>query len=497
MNRDDEISSLLRQFRKRPIFADNSIVSPGHLMKQKRKHSYDGEFSRVKYNASREIIIFNYVHLEHSCSSSVNSTCHICVCLEFEMSVSTKLVSCTYCSTPIKSISETIKEKVDEICRDKLSESIEGNDSTTTLFSIASRLLQQLNDAIPTIFHSNTDNAKAKGETFCGLVKRLSRITNSPIRNPQMYHMLNLQTLLLRCAAAGRTRSHILSPIPREFSEGRDEDDLARLVFSLTDEMYIYGFRGEQTQQQTQQTPEVWTLLSYLLSLPLAISRLTKETNNAPKEYNLATSSKSIVGKLTLDLSTSLGDPAPSFRKLAKKYGTITAYHGTKIETAWSILNYGLQNLSYNKTLSQNGAIMGDGVYLSSSRQVAEGFAIMATERQPRSLAYAFQHESLLHLLSYVHADVAKLDALDTYVIKCLPVFEATIIKPPMGDKEFDERITRQEGKYFVCEESEFVRVVKLHLTFELTKKLDVWQWLTKVPLSLLVLLVALAWVFH
>ena len=110
-------------------------------------------------------------------------------------------------------------------------------------------------------------------------------------------------------------------------------------------------------------------------------------------------------------------------------------------------------------------------------------------------MPYALEHESLLHLLSYANINVAKLDPLDTYDIRCLAVFEATIIQPPHHNtEEFDERITRQEGKYFVCENDEFVRISKLHLTFELSKKV---KWMPRgIPLSLVVLLIALVWVF-
>jgi hypothetical protein len=118
----------------------------------------------------------------------------------------------------------------------------------------------------------------------------------------------------------------------------------------------------------------------------------------------------------------------------------------------------------------------------------------MAAERPPRILAYAFEHESLLHLLAYANVNVSKLDPLDTYDIKCLPVFEATIIKPPEDDAEFDKRISRQDGKYFVCEDSEFVRVRRLHLKFELIKKVNAWAWLPRIPFSLLVFLVFLFW---
>lgn len=223
-----------------------------------------------------------------------------------------------------------------------------------------------------------------------------------------------------------------------------------------------------------------------------------------------------ITTTLCLEIGNTLGDASPSFSSLASKHGTLQAYHGTKVENVWSILNFGLQNLSYNETLAQNGAMLGEGVYLTTARRVAESFAINAAERAPRTLSGAFYHESLLHLLHFGNADVANLDPLDGYEIKCLPVFEAKIIKPPSDendndntDKGFSLRSrkrkelsgTYQEGKYYVCSNGEYVRLTRLYLTIELTKKSDLWQRLMTVLLppprllgALVVLLLSMLW---
>jgi hypothetical protein len=490
---DEEISTLLRHFRSRPRFAISSPCGSGtlpstsgprrHVPKQ-RFRQCDRGYTSVKYAALEDKIVLTYLHVQHN-----SDACPICVYLTFEMSVSTKVVKCIHCSAPNKSISDLIQSKMDVICDHRLSETNTESD-VASLFSIASRLLQMLNCEIPTI--DIITHSYDKGETYHGLVKRSIRLATPIHSHVNSGHLLiDLQTLLMRCAAAGRTRSHILSPVPVEFAsmtnKGRDCDALAHLVFNASNELYMCGFRGVTMQQQTS---DAWALLSFILSLPMIDSRLSKSSAS-----NDTTSMKSVAGRLSLELNTINIDPPPSFTKLANKYGTIQVYHGTKIASTWSILNHGLQNLSNNKALSQNGAIMGEGVYLSSSRKVAENFAIMAAERPPKPLALALEHESLLYLLYFANINVAKLDPLNTYDIKCLPVFEAAIIKPPakeMGYNEFDERITHQEGKYFVCADSEFVWITKLHLTFELTNKVDVWRWLPAVPFSLLVFLVAL-----
>jgi len=351
------------------------------------------------------------------------------------------------------------------------------------------------------------------------MVCRVAKTFSQPKRSPSTINgLLDMQTLLLRCAAAGRNSSKICAPVPVEFANTTGGGTPARLVFAASDQMYVHGFNCEEHQQkQIQQNngrlEEAWTLLSFLLSLPwtggscLEVEKSASEnprSNNHGDGYSFRTLSQNKVGRLCLDIGTALGDESPVFSCQANKYGTIKAYHGTKIESAWSILNHGLQNLSYNGELSQNGAMMGEGVYLSSSRQVAESFAIKAAERPPLALHLAFQHESLLRLLCHTEVDVASLNPLDDYDITCLPVFEATIIKPPpLPTDEEEERnnknhTTRQEGKYFVCEDSNHIRITKLHLTIELSKKPDVWRWVpSRLPISWIVLLVAILWIIR
>ena len=51
--------------------------------------------------------------------------------------------------------------------------------------------------------------------------------------NDVIYRLLDLQTLLMRCAAAGRNGSQVCAPVPPEFASASDGDELklAQLIF--------------------------------------------------------------------------------------------------------------------------------------------------------------------------------------------------------------------------------------------------------------------------
>jgi len=562
---DDEVSTVLRHFRPRPGFASNGIEHGGLLtrratgprQRQKRHRSCDRGFSSVQFIVAPPLspsassshdsknrggkLRLTYLHVEAPNNDRNGSSSVICMFLTFEIEVITKLVECVQCSAPYQSLTGAIKSYLDDRCNELFTcyphsttensfpSTITTAASTPSLFLVVSQLLQLLNNDFPTsLFRSDASVMKSSlsQQAEPSPEAMIRRFASTVVRRPKqpspptIAALLDVQMLLVRCAAAGRNRSEICAPVPADFtnSVGGGDDAVARLVFAASNQLYICGFHGEEQQQQ--QYPRrldtaAWSLLSFFLSLPwTAGSQLTTGTmtDDSAKNGNcndgdngIKTSSKTRVGTLRLDIGTALGDAPPAFSRRANQYGTIQAYHGTKISSAWSILNHGLQNLSRNDALRQNGAMMGEGVYLSSSRRVAESFAIKAAERPPRALESAFRHECLLHLLCYAGVDIASLDPLDGYDIVCLPVFEATIIKPsptatadkedPLNNESSDNCTTRQEGKYFVCADGEFVRITKLHLTFELSKKSNVWRWLpSRIPVSLIVLLAAIVW---
>ena len=554
---DDEVSTVLRHFRPRPEFISStagkdhewfksgSSTSRHKQQKKYKKKRYDRGFTSVQYIAPsttnlvggkiRLTYLHNIIHNFLQNSNNNERGRSISIFLTFEIAVDTKTVTCVCCSAPNDNMSAELKVQMDTMCNE-LSTTKEGTTTDPSLFLVASRLLQLLNNEFPTTPLSNITIDKGE-ETFDTLVSRFVAKDNNTNKlksksTNAMYNMLDVQTLLLRCAAAGKNRSKVCAPVPVEFTSSvasggsSDGDALSHRVFAASNQLYMHGFRAGLPQQQPMQqnendTSDAGILLSFLLSLPwTGGSRLIQNVSSSSVNVANATtdkeqvngnnnskakSSKSKVGRICIDIGTALGNPTPSFTEHASKYGTVQAFHGTKIESAWSIINHGLVNLSYHGSLTANGAMMGEGVYLSSSRQVAEYFAQSAAQQPGPALASAFQHESILHLLCVANLDISDLEPLECYDIICLPVFEATIIQPSSKSKndtsggvsDNGNRYTKQEGKYFVCTDSEFIRITKLHLTIELTKKTSIWQLVPRIPISMVVVLVAVFWMIR
>jgi len=536
---DDEISTILRHFRPKPGFISTASASKGHeWMKSgssrggKNQQKYNRGYTSVQYiapesnDSDRGKIRLSYLHTHHIMQNNNQSS--IPIFLTFEISVNTRLIACSDCNAPTTAMSESIQSQLNKLCNELSTtkdtattaantSTLITNKSSPSLFLIASQLLQLLNNNFPTISQLDDDTSK-RGESFDKLVSRVANNnTTTTNKEASMHSMIDIQTLLMRCAASGRNRNKVCTPVPVEFNTFSGNDDaLSHRIFGASNQLYIHGFRGQQQQmiqQQNDKSEEAKTLLTFLLSLPwTGGSRLVNSSISSSSTSSSTTSSKSKVAKLTININTALGSPSPSFTAHANKYGTITAYHGTKIESTWSIINHGLINLSYHGSLSANGAMLGEGVYLSSSKQVAEYFAQSAAQSPVPALASSFQHECILHLLCLGNVDISDLEPLNSYDITCLPVFEATIIKPSSSTSGEDglssttttsnkstsnANPTIQDGKYYVCKDSEYIRLTNLHLTIELRKKTSIWSWITpsSTSLPLIVIVIALLWI--
>jgi len=205
---------------------------------------------------------------------------------------------------------------------------------------------------------------------------------------------------------------------------------------------------------------------------------------------------------------------SPRFAHFCRKHGSLTAYHGTHMDHVWSILNNGFWNMSSSSLpgggngssgneFVKNGAMLGSGVYLTTSHKVASFFATSGGNRNAckQAFANALQHGSLRNLLQL---------QLDDYDVSCFPVFEAKIIRPPDAAQDREGRkpragggttfspmaatatngngndatttnadsggtyyyeATRQEGKYYVVPDGRDIKITRLHLTFELVSK--------------------------
>ena len=512
---DEEVSATIRHFRPRPGFVPKSDAHEwrgnggfgGRIRQQREQRPY----SSVVYmhdHCNNDVLKLTYRHSPQvACAagggaaavvSKDGGRCRICFFLTFEVEVENRLVTCISCNGPNDDISADFQRvAINPLCS-RLSSS--SADNSPSLFSVTSQLLQELNQ-LPETTCAQMQTAPL--ESVDSLVSRVAKAR--PAQPPSaVRRMVDLQTLLIRCAAAGRHRSKICSPTPVELasSTNQDGDLVARQVFWATNQMYSgANFRKQGNQMKRREEDQHgWTMLTFLLSLPWAKGGRLTPDNSTNKEAKSA--------KIILDISSALGDETPEFVRYAKEFGTVQAFHGSKIENAWSILNHGLRNLSYDNTLSENGAMMGAGVYLSTAFEVADMFAQTAT-RNTKSLAYAFQHESLLRLFHLAKVDVTSVGPLDEYDISCLPVFEATIIAPPPAQDEdaaevaksknsnIDaKKITRQEGKYFVAD-SDLIRITKLHLRFDLTRRSGMWSLISsfRPPLYAVVLIVAVLWI--
>ena len=190
---------------------------------------------------------------------------------------------------------------------------------------------------------------------------------------------------------------------------------------------------------------------------------------------------------------------SPRFARLCKQYGVVTAYHGTHMDHVWSIINNGFFNMSDHPLFCKNGAMMGSGVYLSTSKKVATFFATNNSSKNTNKIRTALKHDSLRNILQmegslcYFDDDDGNndeenrsryRDVDEFYDISCYPVFENRIIRPPndnngedktgvTGSKNNsnDRSTTRRDGKYYVVPDGRDIRITRLHLTFELKRK--------------------------
>ncbi len=143
--------------------------------------------------------------------------------------------------------------------------------------------------------------------------------------------------------------------------------------------------------------------------------------------------------------------------------------------------------------------MLGSGVYLTTSQKVATHFA--TSDSPTRAVKSALKHDALTSLLCMATGENNLLEMQnekeksrrnqrtllldDLHGVSCFAVFEARIILPPEINKDSPvtsssnqnldtenvNRNTRRDGKYYVVPDGRDIRITKLHLTFELTRK--------------------------
>lgn len=403
---NDEVSFVLEHFQPLP-----KVPTRTGVVESKPKTKTRG-FSSIQYveNSLRVSYLSNTVHL-----------------LEFDVSCRIPhLVSYVRGDHLTK-----WTQSLDNLCADLSSCT---TDKSASLFAVVSRLLLSLNNLQPVL--ESTDNEKN------AMLRSIFSCST-----PSCRRIWDLELLLMRCSAIGRQSATFCTPVPDEF---RGDGLLAERVLAVTESINTRELFSSSDGSLHYQQVE---LLGFLFSLRWEQATLRTISRTGTR------SNERIV--LCLDMQSAIGVESPKFAHLAKRHGVTTAFHGTKIGSVWSILNCGLRSMSETK-YCKNGALMGSGVYFSSSYKAASFFA--ANDAAAGSFLTAWRHWSLLSLLNLSS------DVLDGYSISCFPVFEAQIILPPHGNST-EKDCTRRDGNYFVVPNSQDIRITKLHLSFELVKK--------------------------
>lgn len=311
------------------------------------------------------------------------------------------------------------------------------NQDVTSLFSVVSRLLLSLH--------------------------KLSRdVTNlSPMHTSKSVYNLDLFVFLMRCAAASRNNSTTLcTPIPH-FDDCIVHDPKS-VILAMTNQ--LDSFKKPTTQQPCSNQEQM--LLAFLSALPWANNGKLASTTKGDDKTT----------KILVSLNLQVGDETPYFISERNERGVIRAFHGTQVENVWSILNHGLL---YNKTIQKNGSILGEGVYLTTSFNVAYFFA---TSNAKPLHPQVWQHSSFWKLTNNMMRNPN-----DNYRVSCYAVVEANILLPPKSPRK---DCTRRDGTYYVVPNPQDISMTKIHLTIEVSKQWSIspFLWVTFAILTMVYL---------
>lgn len=358
----------------------------------------------LRRSSHRAMAGFSRIQYQHSC--------HGCILVSFVFDQKIRLdfdISCqppytVTCSQPLQNGPSTDTEL--RLALDKMCGQLEGS----SLVAVTSNLLKQLQTLTrdPQPPPSNT----------------APRLRTLPPR------LSDLALFLLYYAGTSPKSATVCSPVPRAFRHANGDVWIQRLLACV----------------RKNQTRSLDVFLGSLMWTKGAKVRCV--SGGVGAKHHAASQS------VQLCLDPDYGDPLPTFSQRAQCHGTMTVYHGTQMDKVWSVLQYGLLNLS-STSLQQNGAAFGKGVYFSTSRDVALFFS---HKYSATAQWLALQHPPALQRL------LGSAARLEDATVVCSAVFEATIIAP----SKHDPKGPRQEGKYYMVPRNEDIRIDKLHLTITL-----------------------------
>ncbi len=402
---------------------------------------------------------------------------------------------------------DILRAKIRSIC-ESLNDNHSGKKSSS-LFAILSKLLMSLNQLQTQVIGAKNVKNKNGAILRSILPDREKNLHLERLGRSCCSGGVDLAILLLRCAAMGKHAEQFAHPFPR--SNGL----LAETIWYATEGYQRFERKRKRCKRPKTKSPVVFhpsehVLLGFLSSLPwMKRGKITVAQKSCDSNETEPCDGQRIQVCLELDEKSDDASYSPRFARLVRKHGGLTVYHGTHMENAWSILHNGFFNPSEigrgANEFVKNGAMLGSGVYLTTSQKVATFFA--TTNAPTQKVKSALKHDSLTNLLSMTtdaknllmtnesDGRAALID--DLYEVSCFPVFEARIIRPlekegdlvgkaPSAAAPSRQRCntnntsssiascstsTRRDGKYYVVPDARDVRITKLHLTFELTQK--------------------------
>mmetsp|Transcript_11864 Transcript_11864/g.28393 ORF Transcript_11864/g.28393 Transcript_11864/m.28393 type:complete len:506 (-) Transcript_11864:2347-3864(-) len=472
----DEIAEVLQQFRVKPDF----LTSKGQRRKRD-KHSV-----RLRYVKDDNCLELFCLHLHVSKHDD-----RMLSRLKFRIATS-KPHTVAYENLGVSKsadkaqVNEKLHQIMDNLC-ETISRFAETRIEELSLFSVISKLLAALDGKV--MFERLTKLQLEVSQSPCtdGAKNGNKQIIHLPFEDKldkNTEHCMDLQAFLTRCAATSKSnRTTMVTPVPPGdfWSKAVNNGMTAPLVLAVTNESITAPLKAlaltlpaKCTTQQYEIHCARHELCGYLSCLPW-----TFDGRVSAKSSTKALKSGTKI-RVILAMEDAMGDDLPRFEKLADERGVTTAYHGTKLDAVWSILNHGLLNLSETKQ-QQHGAMLGSGVYISPSLQVAEFFS-KSTELQPNVFWQWYQNQ---HRKSSSKDDTVipwlddlQITAMKDFTIACRAVVQARIILPPTrssprkaGTTTDFQNATRRDGKYYVVPNDQDIRITKIHLTFEFQKK--------------------------
>jgi hypothetical protein len=291
----------------------------------------------------------------------------------------------------------------------------------------------------------------------------------------------DLPLFLMRCAATSGKSSKLCSPFPHHDGVSMNHPPSFTLRFIRDNLLSSLQTTKQQRNIIIHPTSDEQAMMEFLSCLQWTEhAQICRDHNNddVSRVVSKGNSSSSSCNSKTLRATLHLNrDALPRFQKHHQDENTIIkAYHGTSIESAWSIMNYGLRQ---HRSLQKNGEMMGPGVYLSSKYDVAYFFATqngtakyLPTEIWRSSPCFWRLVGSTKSTRSRLLMEESRKGGLD---LLCYMVVECTIFKPTTTDDKPEANI-QQDDTYFVVKSPCNIHMDKIHLTFEFHQRPRLWK---------------------